>query len=270
MTEKKHTVIKIIAILIIIIFILYLYARYINPISFKVIETPIYDTNLNENYNGLKIAHLSDIHYGRTTTEDNLKKIIKEINKLNADIIIFTGDLFDYKKISKEDKDLMIKYLKKINSKLYKFAIIGDYDELYLSDYTEILTESNFILLNNTSKLVYYNNSTPINFIGLTNTENIEELYNNDYYNITLIHKPDLIKDIKNTNLAFAGHSLGGQFKIPFIGGIRKIEGAETYIDNYYKINNTKLFISNGIGTQDISLRLFNTPSITLYRLYNN
>ncbi len=268
--EKKHIGIKILAILIIIIFIIYLYGRYINPISFKVNEIPIYDQKLNPDYNGFKIAQFSDIHYGRTTNEETLKKIVKELNNLNADIVIFTGDLFDYKKITNEEKELTTKYLKKINAKLYKFAIIGDYDNLYLSDYSEILTKANFTLLNNTSKLVYYNSSIPLNFIGLTNNENINELYENDYYNITLIHEPDLIKNIKNTQIVFAGHSLGGQFKIPFVGGIRKIEGASTYIDNYYKIKDTQLFISNGIGTQDISMRLFNTPSITLYRLYNN
>ncbi len=264
----KHRLFKFFSLLIIIVFCFYLYGRYINTKSFKVIETPIYDKNLSPDYNGFKIAHFSDIHYGRTINETELKKIVKELNNLNADIVIFTGDLFDYKKISNQDKKLMIKYLSEIKAKLYKFAIIGDYDKLYLSDYQEILTESNFLLLNNSSKLVYYDSTTPLNFIGLT--DNKSDLITNDYYNILLFHEPDLIKDIKNINLAFAGHSLGGQFKIPFIGGIRKIKGATTYIESYYKINNTELFISNGLGTQDISMRLFNSPSITLYRLYNS
>ena len=86
---------------------------------------------------------------------------------------------------------------------------------------------------------------------------------------ITLIHKPDEIKNLDNTNLVFAGHSLGGQIKLPFIGGLKKIDGASTYLDSYYQVNNKQLYISNGIGTQDISFRFYNTPSITLYRLYN-
>jgi len=78
------------------------------------------------------------------------------------------------------------------------------------------------------------------------------------------------ISVFKKSNIVFAGHSLGGQIKIPFIGGIKKMDGAKTYIESYYEVNNQKLYISNGIGTQDISFRFLNKPSITLYRLYNS
>ena len=91
--------------------------------------------------------------------------------------------------------------------KKLKFAVIGDYDQKYINIYKNIMEESEFTLLDNTNKLIYYKSIEPINIIGLTNTENINELYTNSTYNITLIHKPDLIKNINNTNLAFAGHS---------------------------------------------------------------
>lgn len=267
--KKKNIGIRFLFIFIILVFILYLYARYVNPYMFKTNEVAIINENLDNAYNGFKIVQFSDLHYGRTTDEEKLKKIIEEINHLKADVVIFTGDLFDKEDISEKEKELMITYLKKIESKLNKFACIGDYDELYLNIYKSILEESNFTILDNSSKLVYNDTSIPLNFIGITKTDNIEELYNNDYFNITLIHKPDSIKEINNTDIVFAGHSLGGQFKIPFIGGIKKIEGAQTYIDSFYKVNGTQVYISNGIGTQDISMRLFNTPSITLYRMYN-
>ena len=267
--EKKHIGIKIFCILIILSVITYLYARYLNPYWLKTYEIPIYNENLNSAYNGFKIAQFSDLHYGRTTDEETLKKVTKELNNLNADIIIFTGDLFDSKPTDEETK-ILTKYLKKINTNLAKFAIIGDYDSKYLTTYTKILEESNFTLLDNSSKLIYNKSTTPLNFIGLTNTKDIDELYNNDYFNITLIHEPDLIKDLTNTQIVFAGHSLGGQIKIPFYGGIRKIDGASTYFESFYQVNDISLYISNGLGTQDYSLRFFNTPSITLYRLYNS
>ncbi len=270
MEEKKlPLILKIFFILIILIVVIVLYARYINPYSFKVKEVAVTLDTLNSDYNGFKIVQFSDIHYDRTVNIDKLKKIVKEINKLNPDIVVFTGDLLDNKNLSEKDRNNIIKYFKKINCKLFKFAVIGDYDKKYLNIYKDILEESNFTLLDNTSKLVYYNSKEPLNFIGITNLNNLEELYSNDYFNITLTHKPDNIKKLSNTPLVIAGHSLGGQFKIPFIGGIKKIKGANTYIDDYYQVNNTKLYISNGLGTQDISMRIFNTPSITLYRLYN-
>lgn len=268
--ESNHTFIKILFTFIILIVLIILYSKYINTTGLKVKEIPIYDNNLPSAYNGLKVAHFSDIHYGRTTNEDELKLIVKKLNNLNADIIIFTGDLFDYSDIKDEEIELLTKYFQEIEANQFKFACIGDYDEAYIDKYTKILNDSNFILLNNSSKLVYNNNSIPLNFIGITNNEKIEELYKDNYYNITIMHQPDLIKEISNTNLAFAGHSLGGQIKLPYIGGLRKIEGATNYINEFYQINNTKLYISSGIGTQDYSFRLFNKPSISLYRIYNN
>lgn len=267
--KKSHKGIKILSIIIILCTLIYLYGR-LNTTGLKVIETPIIDKNLPSDYNGLKIAQFSDIHYGNSTDESTLKKLIKELNNLNPDIVIFNGDLFDSKNVSKTEQELLTNYFQKINAKLFKFAVIGDYDDKYLNTYKTILADSNFIILDNESKLVYYESITPINIIGLTNSNNIKELYDNEYYNITIMHKPDMIKKLSNTALAFAGHSLGGQIRIPFIGGIKKIDGANTYIDSFYQVNNTKLYITNGIGTQDINLRYFNTPSITLYRLYNN
>lgn len=268
--ENKHTGIKILFSFLIIITCFYLYGRFINPYSLKVKEVAIIDKNLNSDYNGLKIVQFSDLHYGRTTNEDTLKKIVKEINKLNPDIVLFTGDLFNSNNINNKDEEKIIKYLSQIEAKVFKFACLGDYDLKNENRIKGILENSNFIILDNTSRLVYYESNTPINFIGLTNDDKINELYNNEYFNITIMHEPDLIKSIDNTSIAFAGHSLGGQFRIPFIGGLRKKDGAETYIESYHQVKNTKLYISNGLGTEDISLRFFNSPSITLYRLYSN
>lgn len=266
---KPRIGVKIFFIFILICFIFFIYARYINTKGFIVHEIAIVDEDLNQEYNGLKIIHFSDLHYGRTTFEDDLKEIVKEINLLRPDVIVFTGDLFDGKKISQDDKKIVTKYFKQLEARLFKFAIIGDYDKKYLEDYKSILADSEFILLDNTSYLLYDNSSEPINIIGLTNTKDILSLYENDYFTITFFHEPDLIKDIHNSNIVLAGHSLGGQIKIPFVGGIIKQDGAANYIDSYYEVENQKLYISNGIGTQKFSYRMFNKPSINFYRLYN-
>ena len=71
----------------------------------------------------------------------------------------------------------------------------------------------------------------------------------------------------REVNLILAGNSLGGQINIPKIGGIIKVNGSKEYIDNYYKINNTDLYVSSGVGTRKYPYRLFNHPSINLFRL---
>ena len=274
MMQKKVKVrprkaIKILFWLIIIMVLIFIYARYINTHGLITKEIAVVDSQLNSAYNGLKIVHFSDLHYGRTTLEDDLKEIIQEINLLKPDLIVFTGDLFDDHKMKDEDIKTVTKYLEQLEARLFKLAVIGDYDQEYLETYQTILEDSNFILLDNSSKLVYDNSDIPINLVGLTNTNDIKELYENDYFTITLVHEPDSITSLDGSNLVFAGHSLGGQIKIPFIGGIIKRDGANKYINDYYEVSGQQLYISSGIGTQDFSFRLFNKPSINFYRLYN-
>lgn len=266
---KPRRMVKILFLVIIILFLLFLYARYINTSGLVVKETAIIDEAMNEAYNGLKIVHFSDIHYGRTTDQDDMEKLVQSINELNPDILIFTGDLFDSDNISDEDIKLMSDYLSELQARLFKFAVIGDYDQQYIDTYHLIMNDSGFTILDNTSRLVYDNALEPINFVGLTSTSDIKSLYDNDYFTITIMHQPDMVQDLPNSNIVFAGHSLGGQIKIPFIGGIIKKDGARTYLNDYYKVDGMQLYISNGIGTENFSFRLFNKPSITLYRLYN-
>ena len=266
---KPRRMVKILFLVIIILFLLFLYARYINTSGLVVKETAIIDEAMNEAYNGLKIVHFSDIHYGRTTDQDDMEKLVQSINELNPDILIFTGDLFDSDNISDEDIKLMSDYLSELQARLFKFAVIGDYDQQYIDTYHLIMNDSGFTILDNTSKLVYDNALEPINFVGLKSTSDIKSLYDNDYFTITIMHQPDMVQDLPNSNIVFAGHSLGGQIKIPFIGGIIKKDGARTYLNDYYKVDGMQLYISNGIGTENFSFRLFNKPSITLYRLYN-
>ena len=274
MMQKKVKVrprkaIKILFWLIIIMVLIFIYARYINTHGLITKEIAVVDSQLNSAYNGLKIVHFSDLHYGRTTLEDDLKEIIQEINLLKPDLIVFTGDLFDDHKMKDEDIKTVTKYLEQLEARLFKLAVIGDYDQEYLETYQTILEDSNFILLDNSSKLVYDKSDIPINLVGLTNTNDIKELYENDYFTITLVHEPDSITSLDGSNLVLAGHSLGGQIKIPFIGGIIKRDGANKYINDYYEVSGQQLYISSGIGTQDFSFRLFNKPSINFYRLYN-
>lgn len=254
--------VKILLSIIVLISLIIAYARFISTKGFKVLEYAIIDSELPSNFNGLKIVHLSDIHYGRTTNIDTIKNVVNEINILKPDIVVFTGDLYENNLniLDKEAKSI-IDELKNIKVTLGKYAITGDSDK---KNYESIITESGFTLIDNDSAYIYYNDVTPIKITN--NLENIEEVFT-----IGIIHEPDNIDNMSldNFNIVLAGHSLNGQIRIPFYGGIIKRTGAKKYTDSYYELNNTKFYISNGLGTEDFSFRFNNKPSINFYRLTN-
>ena len=61
--------------------------------------------------------------------------------------------------------------------------------------------------------------------------------------------------------------SLNGQINIPVIKEILKRDGSSKYIDNYYKYNNTDIYVNSGIGVDKINFRLFNKPCLNIYNL---
>jgi len=266
---------KILIIIGLIIISLFLYDKYIEINNLKVNEYTIYNENISDSFKELKLVHFSDILYKKETNKDYLKDLIKKINEQNPDIVVFSGDLF-FKEEKYNDDD--IKFLKEllndINSTLFKFAVIGDNDKNYLDKYKDILYESEFILLDNENKLVFYKDITPINVIGVSNTSDVESLLESDTpynYTLAITHEPDNLKELNNYKIdtILSGHSLGGIINIPYYGGIITEDGANTYVNDYYKLNNTEIYISNGIGNKKFEFRLFNTPSINVYRFDN-
>ncbi len=270
---KKKLIITLI-IVILLLSIVLIYSKKITSHSLKVTEYGIVDKNIPDEFHGLKIVHFSDVQYGKLTNLNDLKKVINKINELNPDVVIFTGDFFNKNiKVTDNEKEKIKNLLLTINSKYENYAILGDNDLLFKDLFYQIFND-NFIILDNESNLLYISSGKPIRFIGLndiTKEEIINDEDNNKLYNILLLHKPDEIESLKNKyNIVFAGHSMGGQIKLPFYGPLIKLNGAKKYISGEYKINDTLLYVNDGIGSESINMRIGNKPKINFYRIYNH
>ena len=141
-------------------------------------------------------------------------------------------------------------------------------------DFKNIFSE-NFTILENEEKLIYYKENTPISLVGFTDALETKVNYEilekeNTYFRFILAHEPDEYNKIKDYDfdIMLSGHSHNGQVRVPFIGTIYTPIGSKTYYDNYYKLDNKEIFISNGIGTSGLDFRFGSTPSINIYRLY--
>ncbi len=238
-----------------------IFLGYYEAKTFKVKEYNIVDKSLPNSFNGFKIIHFGDLLYGSSVNTNFLNKVVKEINKYKPDVVIFTGDLFTKEiKLTKENKEDIIKALKSIKPSLFKYAIYGDNDN---KEYKDIIEKSGFILLKDNYEELYYNGTVPI---IISNTD-----IDKDLFSIRLIHKPDDIDKINkdNVNVILAGHGLNGQIRIPFYGALIRKSGAKKYIDDKYIDEDYQIYITNGLGTYSPNLRLLNKPSFNLYRLTN-
>lgn len=270
---------------IVIIFIIgiVLYARFVGTMGLTTKEYVIMDKDVPDNFDGLKIVHFSDLHYNRAISLNKVKSIVNEINDINPDIVVFTGDLIDRDAIiSDNDYDELANILGNIKSKYGKYAVIGNHDyEKDKDGVIKVFHKADFKYLENSYEIIYNKENEKIFIGGLGNvTHNQEDIskmmeYFNDEgnkidYKIILVHEPDIadniVKDYK-VNLILAGHSHNGQVRLPIIGAIYKPPYAKNYYDNYYNLDGTNLYISSGIGVSTVNYRLFNHPSINFYRI---
>lgn len=277
--NKKFRWLKILIFCFLLLLSIILYSRYIEPTHIIVDEENTINTNLPNSFYGYKIVQLSDIHYNTTITKKELKYTVEKINRIKPNIVVITGDLLD-KSISynENDKLTLIDLLNNINGK-YKYIITGDHDNNDI--FKEIISKTDFKLLDNTYDIIYNGDYDPILIGGIsTRTDglNIDEkimpienaiIENKTTYNILIIHEPNIVENINYNNyqLILAGHTHNGQVNIP---GIKKLlipEKDNKYTKTYYSLEDTDLYISPGIGTSNIKARLFNSPTINLYRL---
>ncbi|MFA7689098.1 MAG: metallophosphoesterase, partial [Bacilli bacterium] len=212
--KKKYEILLIIGFILIIIF---LYAMFIGTSGLVVKEYKITNKNIPTSFHGIKIVHMSDIHYGRTINENRLKHIIIEINKFKPDIVVFTGDFIDKDtKLNNNMKNILINNLKDIKATLGKYAIYGNHDYIF-KEYPTIIEEGGFSLLKNSYDFIYNESYEPI-FIGGIDSmlegnpdiDSIMEYYNvgenNEEeekvlpnYKIILLHEPDYFDEFKDT-----------------------------------------------------------------------
>ena len=270
--------------LFLFIILVLLYARFIATSGLTTNEIVINDKNIPTSYDGLKIVHFSDLHYTRVITKKNINKIIEEINLINPDIVFFTGDLVDSDKtLNDDDIKFLTESLSNIKTSYGKYAILGNHDIANnYDDIVNIYNNSDFILLENSYDIIYSPNNEKI-FIGGVHSVShalndisktmsyFDNNDNNNTYTIILLHEPDYADDIinnyQNINLILAGHSHGGQVRLPIIGALYTPKNGHKYVKGYYELNDTSLYVTSGIGVSRYNFRLFNKPEINFYRL---
>ena len=251
---------KIIGSLLIIFTMFFLYAYFIEITSFKTNEYVINDEGIPSGFKGIKILHISDILYGKTINQKELGKIKDEITLINPDIVFFTGNIISNEYSIKEDEITKLNnFFNEIPYTIGKYAIKGDADT---SSFDLILENTEFTILNNEKIELYSELNEKINLVGINYNED-SDIKLDDCYTIVLINNYDEYgKHNINANLVLAGHNLGGElriFNMPLLG-------MDKHLDSYYNENNTKVYISNGLGSIH-HLRLMNKPSMNVYRI---
>lgn len=258
----------------------YYYSHEIEPKMLDITRHTIPSSLLPKEFNGFKIVQFSDTHLGFQYTLEQFQALMVNINRLEPDIIVFTGDLMDNPNEFKET-DEIIQALIKLQAPFGKFAVYGNHDHGgYGSDiYRNIIEDAGFTLLVNESKSVTLLNGSTIQIAGVDDSmlghPDIESALNGlseHSYTILLSHAPDLASKASNYNiqLQLSGHSHGGQIQIPFYGPVVTPPHGEKYPEGFYYLGVNQgltLYVNRGLGTTRLPFRFLSKPELTLFTL---
>ncbi len=205
-----------------------------------------------------RLVHFTDLHYKGDRAL--LQRLVDKINTLNPDFVCFTGDIVE----DKAYLDEVLELLRTIRRPL--FGVPGNHEYWCGASFDDI---AEAFSATGGAWLVDRAVKSPGGDIIIVGASS----HNADFIKkelagkrLLLTHYPafaDLLKG-KRFDLILAGHSHGGQFRIPFWGAVAVPWGTGSYEMGLYQTDAGPLYVNPGIGTFYLPVRLFCRPEITV------
>lgn len=250
------------------------------------IEKTLYtvsDEELPEEFSDFTITQISDLHnalFGK-----NNKRLIEKIISTSPDIIVITGDIIDQ---NRTDTDISLDFVKQAVKIAPTYYVTGNHEAIAdgFDIFIEEAKKAGMVYLENDT-VTLTKDGAEINLTGVDDpflltsyiSENMEEslkttlsfLLPRDGYNILLAHRPNYfdIYSSFDADLIISGHVHGGQFRLPFIGGLYAPDQGfnPEYDAGSYTDGKAQMIISRGLGNSRFPVRLNNTPEIVVITL---
>jgi predicted MPP superfamily phosphohydrolase len=256
---------------------------YIEPKSVEATYHQIKTDKLNDK---IRVVHITDLHLDDDKSREYVPKMV---NNCSPDIVVMTGDYLNSTEDNKIPVSRLEKYINKIKSKYGIYASFGNWDigmenRLFKNTDVNTLRDSGLELKFGKDKINLYG----LNYGNLHTYDPLLKNLDKSTFNLLLNHSPDLIEDIAQLNtidLYLAGHTHGGQIRIPFFRLLQDGKGGFPYaggiIPNYiskfgskyqsgtYRVKDTILYVNRGVGMGDYGfgpkVRLFCRPEIATF-----
>ncbi|HIH34848.1 MAG TPA: metallophosphoesterase [Methanosphaera sp.] len=239
--------------------------------SFEVVPLMIESDKIDDEFDGYKLVHITDIHMGQWITREKLEGVVEIINGLKADAIVITGDYVSYQADGYlEDLEFC---LKKLEAHDVVLSVLGNHDYWTKPDEIKsVLKNSNIINLENEIYTIYRNNKklqiAGIDCVteGKDDIEEIEKKLDHNFPAIMLVHEPDFADTtckLKPFILQLSGHSHGGQISVPKLRTPVRGKNFRKYPSGEYHVEDMVQYTNRGIGTNLFWFRINCPPEIT-------
>lgn len=278
--KKRIIMLAVIAVIFLALFIWIAWGNTALELNTYTITSKI----LPDEFEGYRIAHVSDLH--NTDIGKDNEKLLTMLKNAEPDMIAITGDLIDSRNT---DIEIALQFVEQAVKIAPCYYVTGNH-EARVSEYDELkagLTELGVIVLEDKSVEIEQSGET-ILLLGVNDPSfqtdylfgdaetvmesKLQELGGNEgTYQVLLSHRPELF-DVyaeSNVDLVLSGHAHGGQFRLPFVGGlVAPNQGLfPEYDAGLYTEEGTSMIVSRGIGNSILPFRFNNRPEVILIEL---
>lgn len=244
-------------------------------VTTKTIELP----NWPQQLQGLRIAHLSDIHFTGYIRKEYFEFACGKINDLNADLIVVSGDILDKRKCL----DWIPDTLGTLQAKHGVYFVLGNHDRMHPEPLRDELKQSlqdaglhhvggSWRSLEiNVYEMIIAGNESPW-FLPPPDMSDCPERENGPP-RLLVAHTPDVINWGKqhDFDLMLAGHTHGGQIRLPIYGPLvaPSLYGV-LYASGEFFVDTMFMHVSRGLSGQhpiryncppEVSLLVINGPT---------
>lgn len=253
--------------------------------SYEIDYKQIAIENLPPELRGTTITLLSDIHAGQYMNEKEMREYADIINSLESDIVCIPGDFVNFES---RDVHMLTNAFRDVKAKHGIYGSLGNHDFFQDADYVAkaLNNESPIQLLRNEHRVLKINGKE-LYMMGIDDTQSsgarMDEVLkyygamdeflkkNEPAFNtapkVLLCHKPYGFDTLatKEIDLVLSGHTHGGQV-VPVKFGTFNLSFAATvskYIEGIYKIGKSNMYVSRGIGSVGLPIRINCPPEIT-------
>lgn len=211
----------------------------------------------------LKIAHLTDLHTKSVGFRE--RRLLKLLDEEKPDVIMITGDTISSTGTYEQEAQL----LRQLHAPLGVWLVRGNWENWHLLRNENEFYRSNGIhfLLNRSAEI-----SPNVWLTGINDTAyapaDIDRAFSavpENAFRITLFHGPAFFaQSASRYDLAFAGHSHGGQVRIPFWRPLWLPAGVGPYVHGWFSSGATRMYVSRGIGTTLLPVRFACRPELAI------
>lgn len=211
----------------------------------------------------VKFVQITDYHLNKLI---NLKKLKSDIDKIDPQFILLTGDIIN-RNSSERDLKSLEEFLRVFKRDIYFVTGNHEYENKNYLDFKVLLQkfkvkifDGNFYELDSNIRIYGNNYKDNFNFLGLDKNK----------YNILLIHDPlkFVYGDFPKFDLTLSGHIHGGQVRIPKLGALidHDMKLFPQFSKGIYKGEHGILYISSGLGSK-FFLRTYNPVEIIEFEI---